>query len=123
MPCEALAHACQGAGIRLHQCHLMVKSPNFVGLHDFYGEAYAELDNWYDRFAERARAEGEKAEAIDVAWSVPKGDCIDEAKEVLAALDSEAKDEREGADDTTAAMIDELREYMGKLTWQLGAMS
>jgi DNA-binding ferritin-like protein len=101
----------------------MVRSPNFVGLHDFYGEAYAELDNWYDRFAERARAEEEKAEAIDLAWSVPKGDCIGEAKEALESLDAEASDERGEADDTTAAMIDELREYLGKLLWQLKAMS
>jgi DNA-binding ferritin-like protein len=123
MSCELIAHACLDASLRFHFMHVHVESPQFIGLHAFYGDAYEALEGWYDRFAERARAEGETARAFSADITVPKGDCLSAAHKLVQTILEEVESYRAKEDTTTQAMLDELIEYLGKLAWQIEAMS
>lgn len=123
MPCEIIAHDCLQAATNFRMFHIHVESPNFIGLHAFYGDAYDALDGWFDRFAERARAEQEDGKPIQIMADVPSGDCIEDAMSVIENLEKSAADMRKQEDETTQAMVDELLEYLGKLRWQLRSMS
>lgn len=123
MPCEILAHDCLQAGIQFRMFHIHVESPNFVGLHAFYGGVYEALEGWFDRFAERARAEQEEPKPAQIMADVPSGDCLDDAAAVIDNLEKSASDLRKQEDTTTQAMIDELMEYLGKVRWQIRSMA
>ena len=77
MPCSKLSNTLLDASVSVHRCHLFVTGRDFLALHGFYGDIYEALDGWYDRFAERALADGErnKFKAFDVKVTVPSGTC------------------------------------------------
>jgi DNA-binding ferritin-like protein len=119
--CDAIAQACLETGLRFHFFHIHVRSPNFVGLHAFYGEIYESLYGWFDRFAERARAEGEAAADFAPRIPVPGGDCLTEASRQIQFLGAMTAEARASQSETAQAMIDELQEYLGKIAWQVDA--
>jgi DNA-binding ferritin-like protein len=121
MPCQLLADEILDAAVNMRQCHVHVTGTFFFALHEFYGKVYESLDGWYDRFAERARAEGEKAEPFSLQITVPRGDCTEAALDILESLRAALETTRSREDPTTAAMCDELAEALDKFLWMLKA--
>lgn len=124
MPCHNLADTLLTASVTAHRCHLFVTGENFLALHAFYGDIYEALDGWYDRFAERALAEGERSKfnEFSVRAEIPDGDCIERVCLLLAKVKDAAENLYSKEDPTTKAMIDELVEYIDKVLWQLESM-
>jgi len=124
MPCEDLSHGFLNAAITARLAHIRVKSVHFVGLHAFYKDVYESMEGWFDRFAERARAEEEKVEAfVFDSDLLVKGDQIHDVSATLVSLvdDCKAARAKEGA--TTQSMIDEALEDLEKFLWQLKVMA
>ena len=82
------------------------------------------MEDFFDRFAERARAKGERLEGFtfDAKEVDCKGDCIIEAINYLDDLIGALEGARETEDDTTKAMIDEAAESIAKFVWMLKSM-
>ena len=121
-----------GVYLKTHGYHWNVRGPNFSSLHNLFMTQYTEMWTAIDLVAERIRALGELAPQSYGAFAslsgIKDGDPSKNAeamlKELLAdheALIATAKAAREGADDVTAAIIDDRVDAHQKHAWMLRA--
>ena len=124
MPCHALSTELLTASVQVHRNHLFVTGANFWALHAFYGDLYDALDGWYDRFAERGLADGERSQfkPFTLKVDVPSGNCVDSTCGTLSNVKDMAESIYEDEDPTSKAMIDELVEFLDKMCWQLESL-
>lgn len=123
MPCEHLSQTFLDAAIKARFAHVRVKSKHFVGLHAFYKGVYESMEGWFDRFAERARAEEEKTEEFNYDSIAVEGDQIAHITEILTGVKDEVIYVRKKEDPTTQAICDEALEDIEKFLWQLRMMA
>jgi starvation-inducible DNA-binding protein len=118
--------------LKTHGYHWNVRGPNFHALHGMFMEQYTEMWAAIDVIAERIRALGKLAPqgyaAFGALSKVKDGDPGQGAdamlKELLAdheALIASAKAARDGADDVTAAIIDDRVDAHQKHAWMIRA--
>jgi starvation-inducible DNA-binding protein len=118
--------------LKTHGYHWNVRGPNFASLHQLFMTQYAEMWAAIDVIAERIRALGELAPmgygAFASLSGVKDGDPARSAEEMLRdlladnqALIAAARAAREGADDVTAAIIDDRIDAHQKHAWMLRA--
>lgn len=121
-----------GVYLKTHGYHWNVRGPNFSSLHTLFMTQYTEMWTAIDLVAERIRALGELAPqsygAFATLSAIKDGDPSKTAegmlKELLAdheALIATAKAAREGADDVTAAIIDDRVDAHQKHAWMIRA--
>lgn len=118
--------------LKTHGYHWNVRGPNFHALHGMFMEQYTEMWQAIDTVAERIRALGELApqgyrtfgNLSSIRDGDPEKDADGMLRELLAdheALIKTARAAREGADDVTAAVIDDRIEAHEKHAWMLRA--
>ncbi|MDZ4372917.1 MAG: DNA starvation/stationary phase protection protein [Phenylobacterium sp.] len=118
--------------LKTHGYHWNVRGPNFSSLHSLFMTQYTEMWAAIDVIAERIRALGQLAPqgygAFGKLSDIKDGDPSQNAdamlKELLAdneALIATAKAAREGADDVTAAVIDNRIDAHQKHAWMIRA--
>lgn len=118
--------------LKTHGYHWNVRGPNFSSLHNLFMAQYTEMWSAIDVVAERIRALGQLAPqgygAFGKLSDIKDGDPSQTAeamlKELLAdneALIATAKAAREGADDVTAAVIDDRIDAHQKHAWMIRA--
>lgn len=118
--------------LKTHGYHWNVRGPNFSSLHNLFMAQYTEMWAAIDVVAERIRALGELApqgygsfgDLSDIKDGDPKQTADAMLKELLAdhaTLIATAKAAREGADDVTAAVIDDRVDAHQKHAWMLRA--
>lgn len=71
--------------LQARQAHWCVTGPNFIGLHELFGDLYEAADGWADTIAERARALG--YEALGTADSVIQRSVLGDYSPAVAAWD------------------------------------
>lgn len=118
--------------LKTHGYHWNVRGPNFASLHALFMTQYTEMWKAIDVVAERIRALGEYAPQGYGAFSnlsaIKDGDPTRDAQAMLSELAADhatvvatAKAARQGADDVTAALIDDRVEAHEKHAWMLRA--
>jgi starvation-inducible DNA-binding protein len=118
--------------LKTHGYHWNVRGMNFHALHGMFMEQYTEMWTAIDVVAERIRALGELApqgyaafaKLSDIKDGDPNQDAAGMLRELVAdheALIAAAKAAREGADDVSAAVIDDRIDAHQKHAWMLRA--
>ena len=88
-----LATICASQKLWFHVAHLNVTGPQFGPLHKQYGDIYEMFDGWFDKFAERARACGERFDPsdIEVGGPIKSGDFLQLATGKLKDITKECE--------------------------------
>ena len=118
--------------LKTHGYHWNVRGMNFHALHAMFMEQYTEMWTAIDVVAERIRALGQLAPQGYAAFGKlsaikdgdPNQDAAGMLRELVAdheALIASARAAREGADDVTAAVIDNRIDAHQKHAWMLRA--
>ena len=118
--------------LKTHGYHWNVRGPNFASLHNLFMTQYTEMWTAIDEIAERIRALGELApqgygafgNLSSIRDGDPEKDALAMLKELVGdheALIATARAAREGADDVTAAIIDDRIQAHEKHAWMLKA--
>ena len=118
--------------LKTHGYHWNVRGMNFHALHGMFMQQYTEMWTAIDLVAERIRALGQLAPqgygAFGKLSTIKDGDPQKDAegmlRELMAdheALITRAKSAREGADDVSAAVIDDRIDAHQKHAWMLRA--
>jgi starvation-inducible DNA-binding protein len=118
--------------LKTHGYHWNVRGPNFASLHSLFMTQYTEMWTAIDEIAERIRALGDLAPqgygAFGNLSSIRDGDPTKDSQAMLKelvgdheALIATATAAREGADDVTAAIIDDRILAHQKHAWMLKA--
>jgi len=118
--------------LKTHGYHWNVRGMNFHALHAMFMEQYTEMWTAIDVIAERIRALGQLApqgyaafgKLSDIKDGDPNQDAAGMLRELMAdheALIATARAAREGADDVTAAVIDDRIDAHQKHAWMLRA--
>ena len=118
--------------LKTHGYHWNVRGMNFHALHAMFMAQYTEMWTAIDLVAERIRALGQLApqgygafgKLSDIKDGDPQKDAEGMLRELMAdheALIVSAKAAREGADDVTAAVIDDRVDAHQKHAWMLRA--
>lgn len=116
--------------LKTHGYHWNVRGPNFASLHTLFMTQYTEMWTAIDEIAERIRALGQLAPqgygAFGKLSAIKDGDPSKDSQAMLAelvadhdALIATAQAAREGADDVTAAVIDDRIQAHQKHAWML----